>query len=757
MPPSARRALAALAALVVAVLFGLSWTRPPAPVPASAPAEAFSSARALAHVAVIARRPHRIGSAEHAIVRAYLVEQLRAIGLVPEIQETLASQRRRGEPRFAVVRNVLARRPGTGAGKALLLVAHYDSRSMTPGASDDAFGVAALLESARALAAGGPPRSDVVFLFSDGEEEGLLGAHAFVTDHPWAADVGLVLNFEARGAAGPALMFQTGDENGALIRELARAAPHVAASSLSQEIYRRMPNDTDLSEWLPRTPALNFANIGGFERYHAPTDTPAALDEGTLQQHGEQALALARAFGARELPLPSEPDATYFNVGPLFVHYPGAWAGPLAAAAIGMLVAFLVVGTRTGALRLAGAGLGLVTTLAVIAGAVLGSAALWGLAERLHPAYAQLGAASPVMKGLYLAAFVALAVAVAAGAQARLARHLRPAELFAGAACVFGLLAALTAVYLPGGAFLFTWPALLAMGAGLALAPASRFESDAPLAVALQLAAPLPAIVLVAPFLPQLASAFGPSIAPAAAGLAALLAVLAAPALRHLPRRVAPLAALGLGAGAYLAASLHPAFDRDYPRPDTLLFAVDRDADRGFWLSPDAAPDAWTGAILAGATARAAVPLQFPFAEGAGILAREAAPGAEPGPAIVWLPDADDGRASRVRVVPPPGGELLAVRVDGDVVSARVEGRGVPVAGHGLSFRFHAPPAPGIVIELATRGAAPLTVRAVSQRAGLPDGPGPRPPGWMAKPGMMAPWDELLESDMTIVARTSTR
>lgn len=762
MPPSARRALAAFVVLVLAALFGFTWTRPPAPVPASAPPQAFSSARALAHLAVVARRPHRIGSPEHALVRAYIVERLRAVGLEPQIQEALTSQPRYREPRLAVVRNVLARRRGTGPGKALLLVAHYDSRGMTPGASDDGFGVAALLESARALGTSGPLQSDVIFLFSDGEEEGLLGAHAFVAGHPWAADVGLVLNFEARGDAGPALMFQTGDDNGALIRELARAAPRVAASSLSQEIYRRMPNDTDLSEWLPRTPALNFANIGGFERYHAPTDTLAAIDEGTLQHHGDQALALARAFGARALPLPREPDATYFNVGPFFVHYPGAWAGGLAALATALLILFVALGARAGTLRLAGVALGLLTTILVIAASVLASAALWALAERLHPAYARLGAASPVMKSLYLASFVALASAVALAAQGSLVRRLRAAELFAGAASLYCLLAGLAAGYLPGGAFLFTWPALLALAAGLALARGARFESDAPPFVALQLATPVAAIALIGPFLPQLAAAFGPSIAPAAAGLTAALAALAAPALRHLPRRAAPITALVVAAGAYLAAGAHPVFDRDYPRPDTLFFAVDRDTDRAFWLSPDPAPDAWTGAALAGATARGAMPLPFRFAEGAGVLARDAAPGAEPGPEIVWRDDAHADAPAHVRVVPPPGAELLAVRVDGAVIAASVEGRAVPLGAGGLSFRFYAPPTAGIELALtrtSKAGAGSITVAVVSQRAGFPEGigPGPRPPGLMAKPGMMAPWDELLESDMTIVARTSSR
>jgi len=159
--------------------------------------------------------------------------------------------------------------------------------------------------------------------FTDAEEEGLLGAHAFVTTHPWAAGVGAVLNFEARGNAGAVLMFQTGNDSGGLVRELGRLPDRPAANSLSRALYQRMPNDTDLSEWLPRTPALDFANIGGFARYHAPTDTVENASLGTLQQHGAAALGLARALATRRLPLPSEPDPVYFDAGPFFVRYPG--------------------------------------------------------------------------------------------------------------------------------------------------------------------------------------------------------------------------------------------------------------------------------------------------------------------------------------------------------------------------------------------------------------------------------------------------
>src|SRR5262249_29573577 len=148
-----------------------------------------------------------------------------------------------------------------------------------------------------------------------------------------------------------------------------------------------------------------------------------------------------------------------------------------------------------------------------------------------------IASASATMKSLYVGAFLALAIAIALRVQAMLAGRLRVAEVFAGAAIVCTALAVLLAAYLPGGAFLFTWPALLASAAGIGLGRA--FDGRAPLRFALQIAAPIPAIVIIAPLLPQLAIAFGPGIAPLGAALAALIAMLAAPAVQHLPPRAA--------------------------------------------------------------------------------------------------------------------------------------------------------------------------------------------------------------------------
>ena len=764
------RALLAVIALAAAIAFGFAWTFAPAPTPLDAPPGEFSSARARIHLETIARRPHRIGSAEHAAVRAYLVAQLRALGLEPEIQETVAAATQYRPPVLATVRNVVARRAGTGtergAGKALLLMAHYDSRAMTPGASDDGYGVATLLETARALQAGGPTASAVIFLFTDGEEEGLLGARAFVAEHRWAADVGVALNFEARGNEGPALMFQTGDGNGALIRALARAAPHPAASSLSQAIYRRMPNDTDLSTLLPLTPSLNFANIGGFERYHAPTDTVANADLRTLQHHGESALALARNFAAGPLPPVPEADAVYFNAGPFFVHYPGALDRPLAILAAILVVAFVVTGHRRSVVRPLFAAGATVAVVALVLTAAVACGVGWSVTARLHPDYRLLNAMSPTLKGLYVASFLALATALGLGFHRVLQSRLRGGEVFAGGAAVFAMLAVLAATYLPGASFLFTWPLLLALpiAIGTLHAGADPFRPQTLAEVAAAIALSMPPLVLLTPFLPQLVSAFGLAAAPAVGGLAALLAAFAAPAARLVLQpspRLVPLAAAAIAVACYLGAGLADPFDRDHPRPDTLVFAVDGDSGRAWWLSPDPTPDAWTAPALAGAAARPSAPLPFPL-DGALLVAPAQPSTVEPGPSVNWLtaPATSVGAEVRLRVDAPVGTELLAVHIDG-LLWARVLDHPVPLQGGALDLRFFAPPPGGVPIAVGAASAAPLSVRAVSQRSGFPahatPSVGDRPPELMAKPGMMPPWNALLESDHTLVAVSATR
>ena len=92
----------------------------------------------------------------------------------------------------------------------------------------------------------------------------LAHVKAIARAHPWAQDVGVVLNLDTRGNAGPSYMFETSQGNGWLIRQYAQAVPRPLAASLSMDIYRIMPNDTDLTIYKQAGMAgLNFAVTGG--------------------------------------------------------------------------------------------------------------------------------------------------------------------------------------------------------------------------------------------------------------------------------------------------------------------------------------------------------------------------------------------------------------------------------------------------------------------------------------------------------------
>ncbi|RZK49847.1 MAG: M28 family peptidase, partial [Hymenobacter sp.] len=157
--------LALFAGLVVFLV------RPPRPVAATAPATEFSASRALAHMAVVARQPHPLGSPAQAAVRDYLLRRCQALGVAATVQDTSILVTDYGQTTVARVQNVIARLPGRQpGGKAVLVLAHYDSQSHAPGAGDDGAGVAAMLETLRVLRAGPPLANDVIWLFSDGEE-----------------------------------------------------------------------------------------------------------------------------------------------------------------------------------------------------------------------------------------------------------------------------------------------------------------------------------------------------------------------------------------------------------------------------------------------------------------------------------------------------------------------------------------------------------------------------------------------------------
>jgi uncharacterized protein (TIGR03435 family) len=365
--PTARYAV--LAGLVFWIAISLVPLPRPTPIPADAASQDFSAARALDQIRAIAQKPHPPGSPEHQRVRDYVIGKLTKLGIAPEVETGFGAIDFGKYHAEGNVENIVARLPGSANTRPVMLAAHYDSVPRGPGASDDASGVAVLLETLRALRAGPPLRNDVIFLITDGEEKGLLGAQVFMRDHPWRGEPAVTLNFEARGTAGNAFMFETSAGNEWLIRDLQAAVPQADAMSFAYEIYRRMPNNTDLTIFKRGGLAgMNFAYIERPEFYHTAQDDVANLDPRSLQEQGRYALSLVRRFGNEDLSRKYSGDAVYFPTPfTSLIVYPASWVNPVAWLAVTGLAAALCVGWRRGARgRWMAAPLAIVATLQLL-------------------------------------------------------------------------------------------------------------------------------------------------------------------------------------------------------------------------------------------------------------------------------------------------------------------------------------------------------------------------------------------------------
>jgi len=192
-------------------------------------------------------------------------------------------------------------------------MAHYDSVPSGPGAADDGSGVVALLEILRALRSIPPLRNDILFVFTDGEEAGLLGAQAFVDDHPWFRQARLVLALDSGGACGVATMHGGSHPNGWYVPELARAAPSVVASSLLDLIVgSSVPGDQWPAEQ-KGVPGFAVGFEGCHTFYHTRQDSLENVNLRSLQHLGTVALALSRGFGNLDLRETNRNELIYFK------------------------------------------------------------------------------------------------------------------------------------------------------------------------------------------------------------------------------------------------------------------------------------------------------------------------------------------------------------------------------------------------------------------------------------------------------------
>lgn len=732
------------ALVAAAVLLSLWFVKPPRAVSADAAPTEFSSGRAVQHLQAIADRPHPIGSAAIVEDRDYILRQLTGLGLAPEIQKTSVVKAARNSAVAADVQNITALLKGqeTG-GKVVLLVAHYDSVPNSPGASDDGSGVASLLETIRALKAGPPLRNDVLCLFTEGEEIGLMGAKGFVEDNSLAKRVGLVLNFEARGSGGPVFMFETSDGNGRMIEEFAGAVKHPFASSLMSAIYKLLPNDTDFSIFRRAGfPGLNFAFIGGVTRYHSQRDSLEMLDERSVQHQGAYALSLARQFGNARLDDIRGDDVVYFDVlGLTLFKYSSRWILPLAALVTLLFGATWWLGWRKGYVSPAGSALGfLIFLLSFVCSAPLASL-IWGGVTAVHSDFTPFTA-----NNIFMVAFLALVLTITTSLYLLLSRWVSFGNLSVGALFCWLLLAWLSAVRLPGASFLFLWPLFFSL-VGLALgfnAPVEKTHSIKRLSLIFLFA--LPGIFLLTQTAYSLFLGLGMGSPTLVLVLPVLLIGLLIPLMQ--PREESafkwalPTAAFSLFLILIVVGNVSRPFDRNEPQSNTLLYVSNADTGESFWVSPDRRVDEWTSQFFERDAERKPLPELFANARQPFISKKAPSLNLEKDSVEMISDTTTDGiRTVDLKIKSARQPRLLSITLEPkmEILSAQVNGRQLysdenrPSATQerGWVLTYYAVPAEGFNLKVSMKSGEPFKVRVMSESEGLPQIPNlalkPRP------------------------------
>lgn len=338
------------------VLAFMAWAslsyQSPTKVDANLTNSDFDINNALGWVEDLSQQPRHVGSTFHDYTKTQIQNYLSDLEIENHSQSGFVSN---ASGNLTYAQNVVAKLPGTNEAKdALLIMAHYDSAMMhSLGAADNLTGVAVILETLRALKERNfKPENDIIILFSDAEEIGLLGAKLFVEDHPWAKNIGFTINFEARGTSGPSnLIIETNQGNKQIVKEFIHSNPSFpVANSLMYSVYQKLPNDTDSTVFreLLNVPGLFFAFIDNHHYYHTALDNFQNLSTYSLLHQAYYLNETLAHFSSINLSsLNDNEDLLYFNFPWLgMISFSMQWAFAFLAVSFIIYLGFTYYGVK---------------------------------------------------------------------------------------------------------------------------------------------------------------------------------------------------------------------------------------------------------------------------------------------------------------------------------------------------------------------------------------------------------------------------
>lgn len=600
MIPKKNHQIVSLFVIGLTIFYSFYSLMPSAKIEKTSSLTEFSTSKALLQLKEITKKPHFTGSPEHEVVRNYIVSELTKLGLKVEIQEQFAvNQKWRAA---ANTKNILARIKGSENGKALLLLSHYDSNPHSSlGASDAGSGVVVILEGVRAfLAKKEIPKNDIIICISDAEELGLLGANAFVSHHPWAKEVGLVLNFEARGSGGPSYMLlETNGGNKKLIEAFQQAnTPYPVANSLMYSIYKMLPNDTDLTVFREgkNIDGYNFAFIDDHFDYHTVQDSYGRLDINTLNHQASYLMATLNYFANSDLEnLKSEADYVYFNFPYIgLVFYPFSWAIPMFIVCVLLFIGMLFMGILKKKNTLEGIVKGFVpftfSLLAALALAFFG----WKLLLKIHPQYQDILHGFTYNGYYYIAAFVSLTLAICFWFYKAYFIKKTKQDLLVAPLFFWLMVNGFIAFYLPGAAF-FILPVVILLG----ILFIAQFSTSKVNMLLLFTLFSIPVLIIFAPLVKMFPVGLGLKMLVVSAVFTVLLFGFLVPVFQqYKDHKKLSFVFILIGLMALISASVFSSYSVDRKQPNSILYVFDSNKNEAYWASYNLQTDGFTKQFL---------------------------------------------------------------------------------------------------------------------------------------------------------------
>lgn len=185
--------------------------------------------------------------------------------------------------------------------ESILVNCHFDSVPTSPGVSDNGLNCAIMLEIMDILIKSPETvRKNIIFLYNGAEEVGLLGSHAFITQHKWAASILCFVNLDACGAGGRPILFQTGPRYFKLVEIFSNAVDDAHATVIGEEIFQSglIPSDTDFRIFrdFGNLKGLDIAHYTNGYVYHTKYDDMSRISDWTIQHAGNNLISLVYAL-----------------------------------------------------------------------------------------------------------------------------------------------------------------------------------------------------------------------------------------------------------------------------------------------------------------------------------------------------------------------------------------------------------------------------------------------------------------------------